>query len=104
MTKRGTKASSMIAKGGMANFVRAVRFAARYSHQCDKAGRLLTLVEYQKASGLSRSMCFKEQKAWRRCFDENVGVLDVVSEAALEKKGWTEDERETAIARFLAES
>jgi hypothetical protein len=96
-------AGEMVARGGFANFVRAVRFAARYSEACDAVGHLCTLKEYQEARGMSRAMAFREQQAWRRCVGPDLEVLDVVSAAALDKKGWTEDERSDAIARFLTD-
>jgi hypothetical protein len=92
----------MIRNGGLLGFRRAIRHASRFSAECDRAGRLLTLAEYQEAVGLSRSQAFREQASWRLCVGGDFGVLDLVSEDALRKKGWTEEQREDAIARGLA--
>jgi hypothetical protein len=96
-------AGGMILRGGYLNFRRAIRHAARYSAACELARprRLLTLAEYQEATGMSRSQCFREQQAWRACCGD-VTVLEAVSGAALEAKGWTEDQREEAIALWFA--
>lgn len=96
-------AGGMILRGGYLNFRRAVRHAARYSAACDQARprRLLSVAEYQEATGMSRAQCFREQQAWRACCGE-VTVLEAVSGAALAKKGWTEQEREEVIARWFA--
>jgi hypothetical protein len=102
--RHGPSASEMIRNGGLMNFRRALRHAARYSAQCSKAGRLLTLAEYQSKQGLSRAQAFREQQAWRSCVGADVSVLDLVNEKALMQKGWTEDQREDAIARWLSRS
>jgi uncharacterized protein YjiS (DUF1127 family) len=94
-------ANEMIRNGGLMNFRRALRHAARYGTACREAGHLLTLDEYRDWMGLSRSQAFREQQAWRACCGE-LSVLEVVSTEALESKGFTEDEREETIARELA--
>jgi hypothetical protein len=94
-------AVEMIKAGGLRNYRRALKFVARYSHESTKAGRLLTLKEYMAARGLSPAMAYKEQQAWRACVGPDVTLLEIVSEAAMKDKGWTEDQREQAIAVFL---
>lgn len=101
-TRKTLTAGEMIANGGLTNFVRAVRFAARYSEACDALGKLCTLEEYQACRGMSRSQAFREQRAWRACAGEGLTVLDVVSESALGHKGWTEEQRTDAIGRWLS--
>lgn len=98
-------AGGMILRGGLLNFRRSVRHAARYSAACSttRPRRLLTLEEYQEVTGLSRAQAFREQQAWRACCGD-VTVLEAVSGAVLEDKGWTEDEREDAIARWFSRS
>ncbi len=93
--------NEMIRNGGLFNFRRAVRFAARYGQACDLAGRLLTIEEYGEFVGLSRSQAFREQASWRACCGK-VSVLEVVSAEALRSRGFSEAEREEAIARELA--
>lgn len=94
-------AHRMILNGGVLNFRRAIRHAARFGAACSMEGRLLTLVEYQDVTGLSRAQAYREQQAWRACCGE-LSVLEVVSEEALRQKGFTEEEREEVIARELA--
>lgn len=103
MTERhGPTAAQMIESGGMTNFVRAIRFASRYSAACKKSklARPLTLKEYMEEAGVSRAHAFKEQVAWRACVGES-NILEVLATAAILKAGWTEDQREAAIVRFL---
>jgi hypothetical protein len=95
-------AGSMIANGGLTNFVRAVRFAARYSEACDGLGKLCSLDEYREFRGMSQAQAYREQRAWRRCVGKDLTVLDVISKAALRQKGWTEDERVEALGRWLS--
>jgi hypothetical protein len=94
-------ANEMIRNGGMGNFRRAVRHAARYGKACRETGRLLDLQEYIEASGLSQAQAYREQAAWRSCCGE-LSVLEVVSSDALEAKGFTDAQREDVIARSLA--
>ena len=105
--RKKVTASSMILRGGLMNFRRSLRFASRYGLAVDalhkELGRLPTLAEYQDFMGLSRAQAFREQQAWRACCGD-VTVLEAVSGAALEQKGWTEDEREDAIARWFSRS
>jgi len=95
-------AGTMIANGGLTNFVRAVRFAARYGEAVEALGKLCTLEEYRVFRGMSPAQSFKEQQAWRRCVGRDVSVLDVVSDAALAKKGFTEQQRVDALAKWLS--
>jgi hypothetical protein len=46
---------------------------------------------------------YRDRVAFRACCGEEVDVLDVLATAGLIKKGWTEEQREEAIARTLAE-
>jgi hypothetical protein len=93
----------MIARGGWLNFIQAVRHVARYSHACDKAGELLSWKQYIAKSGRSMAQVYRDRVAFRACCGEEVDVLDVLATAGLIKKGWTEEQREEAIARTLAE-
>jgi hypothetical protein len=99
-TKRVT-AGEMIVSGGLLNFTRAVRHASRYGLAAEALGHLPDLDEYREFIGISRAQAFREQQAWRRCVGD-LGVLDVVSEEALASRGFTEQEREEAIAVWLA--
>src|SRR5580692_464124 len=94
--RKGPTANEMIRNGGIANFVRAVRYAARYSDLCSKQvpPKLLTLREYRDAAGVSKQHWFREQKAWRACVGSDVSILELVSEAGMKDRGWTEAERE----------
>lgn len=94
-------ANEMIRSGGLLNFRRAVRHAARYGKACGEAGRLLGVEEYAEWVGLSRSQAFREQAAWRACCGD-YSVVEVVSTEALASKGFTEEQREELIARELA--
>lgn len=94
-------ANQMILAGGVLNFRRAVRYAARYGTACALEKRLLTLEEYQDVTGISRAQAFKDRAAWRACCGD-YSVLEVVSAEALGKRGFTELEREEVIARELA--
>jgi len=96
-------AHRMILNGGLLNFRRAVRHAARYGAACsmERPPRLLTLAEYWQVTGLSRAQAFREQQAWRACCG-SLSVVEVVSEEALRKKGFTEEQREDVIARELS--
>jgi hypothetical protein len=60
----------------------------------------LTMTEYAKVVGISRGHAFREQKAWRACCGD-VSVFDVLSEEVWANAGWSEDQREAAIAREL---
>lgn len=100
--RKRVTAGSMIGRGGLTKFAQAVRFAARYSEACDGLGRLCTLEEYRLFRGMSSAQVFREQKAWRDCVGPELSVLEVISEAALKKKGWTEEQREAAIGRWLS--
>jgi hypothetical protein len=93
----------MILRGGFVNFRTAVRHAARYSAACEAAHprRQLTFAEYQEATGLSRSQCYRELHAWHACCGY-VNVLEAVAGAPLQQKGWNKDEREDAIARWFS--
>lgn len=103
---RKITAYEMILNGGLVNFRRAVRHAARYGTACsalrEELGRLPTLQEYWEFEGLSRAQAFREQQAWQRCVGKELSVLDVVSEDALAAKGFSEEQREDAIAAWLA--
>lgn len=100
-SRRGPSAAQMIEAGGMTNFARAIRFASRYSLACKKAGKgPLTMQEYIKWSGISRAHAYKEQVAWRACVGES-NILEVLAHEAVVKAGWTEDQREAAIVRWL---
>jgi hypothetical protein len=101
--RHGPTRAEMIEAGGFLNFVRAVRFASRYGVECRKAGRILSMVDYAEARGMNKSQAFREQQAWRKCVG-NVSVFEVLSEGVLSKHGYTEDQREAAIARELLES
>ena len=95
---------SMIERGGLVNFFRAVRYAARYSEVADVLGHLPTLYEYQEARGMSRSQAFREQRAWRACVGrDGPSLVEFLPVEAFAKKGWTESERMDAIARWLSE-
>lgn len=96
-------ASRMILNGGVLNFRRAIRHAARFGAECRAADppRLLTMPEYIEASGMSRAGAYKALTAWKACCGD-LSVLDVVSLEALQSSGFTDDEREEVIARELA--
>jgi hypothetical protein len=91
----------MILNGGLVNFRRAIRHAARYGAACSAGPRLLTVKEYIAASGLSQAQAYRELAAWRACCGD-LTVLEVVSSDALVAKGFTEEEREEVIGRELA--
>lgn len=94
-------AHRMILNGGLLDFRRSVRHAARFGAACAMEGRLLSLPEYWEVTGLSRAQAFREQQAWRACCGD-LSVLEVVSEKALRQKGFTEAQREEVIARELS--
>jgi len=100
--RRGPSAQQMIEAGGFWNFVRAIRFASRYGALCKQEGDLLTMREYAAKAGLSNTHAFREQQAWRACVGRELTVLDVLSEEVLAKHGYTETQRQEAIARELA--
>lgn len=106
--KAKVTAAEMVRNGGLTNFRRAVRFAARYgqatSALAPKLGRAPTINEYRDWYGMSEAQAFKEQAAWRRCMGDGRTVLDVVSEEAWAKKGLTEEQRAESIAVFLMEN
>jgi hypothetical protein len=99
--RKKVTAHSMILSGGVLNFRRAVRHAARFGAACSEAGRLLTFAEYVDRGWVSRAQAYKDLAAWRACCGE-LSVLDVVSSDALDSRGFTEEEREEVIARQLA--
>jgi hypothetical protein len=97
----------MIEAGGLINFVRAVRFAARYGAACrdaKKAGEIspLTITEYAKRVGMTRDHCYREQRAWRSCCGD-VNVLEVIAEEMWTRHVYSLDQVEAAIARQLLE-
>lgn len=100
--RKTVTAGSMIRRGGMTNFVRAVRFAARYGEAVDALGSLCTLEQYREFRGMSQAQAYKEQVAWRRCVPDR-SVVEVLSEVSLKEKGLTEDDRIAAIADWLSE-
>jgi hypothetical protein len=92
--------AEIIIRSGFLNLRRSVKYAAKYSKACDKAGRLLTLQEYWEATGLSRAQAYREQDAWRKCFGDDT-LLEVVTKEAIRSKGWSLQEREAAILRWF---
>ena len=94
-------AGSMIRRGGMTNFARAIRFAARYGEAVDALGSLCTLQEYRDFRGMSEAQMWRELRAWRACVPDYT-ILEVLSEMALKKKGLTEEDRIAAIADWLS--
>jgi hypothetical protein len=92
--------AQLIIRVGFINVRRAVRYGARYSKLSSDAGHLLTLAEYQEASGMSTAQAYRERHAWRMCFGDDE-LLEVVASEAFAKRGWSEEERQAAILRFL---
>ena len=93
--------NEMIRNGGLLNFKRSLRYAARFGEACEILGRPPTLSEYREIHGLSRAQGFRDQSAWRKCVP-GLSVLEVVSDGALASRGLGEEDREDLIARELA--
>ncbi len=94
-------AATMILAGGFLNFRRSVRYAARYGHACGALGRPPNLEEYRLFHGMSLSQAYREQAAWRACVGDLL-IYDLVNKDAWADKGFTEQQREDAVARWLA--
>lgn len=99
--RRTLTAKEMIERGGYANFIRAVRFSARYSGVAQELGHLPTLIEYQQARGMSVAQAYREQKAWRDCVGDDTTLLETIADKTIADGGWSEADREDAIARWL---
>lgn len=104
MSRRRKKvtANEMIVRGGFRNFRSALRFAARHGEACAGLGHVPTIKEYEEFHGLSRAQAYRDWQAWRKCVP-GFSVLEVVSDEALQYRGLSEEDREDAIARWLAE-
>lgn len=93
--------AEMIRRGGLINFRAALRYASRFGLACEALGHPPTIKEYQEFHGLSQAQAYRDWQSWRKCVP-GYGVLEVVSDEALAKRGLSESDREDAIARELA--
>lgn len=99
--KRKVTLPEMVRAGGWRNTRQALRYASRFGQAAEGLGHVPTIAEYMEFHGLSRAQAFKDQKAWRTCVP-GYGVLEVVSAEALAERGLSEEDRESAIAEWLA--
>jgi len=99
--RKKVTAGQMIARGGFRNFRGALRFASRHGEACGALGHVPTIREYQEYHGLSQAQAYRDWHSWKACVP-GFSVLEVVSTEALTRRGLSEEDREEAIARWLA--
>lgn len=92
----------MVARGGWRNARVALRYASRFGLATEALGHAPSVQEYQDFHGLSQAQAYRDLQAWKKCVP-GFGVLEVVSDEALAARGLKEEDREDAIARWLAE-